>query len=183
MKYTYMVIALILTIPLIQAQPFHPIDKSPLDIAYFPDNFAHDRSAGDAALIRVIYSRPQKNGREIFGNLVPYGKVWRAGANENTEIKLYRDATVSGKPLPAGTYSLFTIPDKNEWTIIFNHALDFWGAYSYDEAKDALRIKVPRVALTKPVEYFSILFQDNDNGGIVMKLAWDTTLIEVPFQF
>ena len=81
-------------------------------MAYFPNNFAHDRKGEQEAVIRVIYSRPQKSGREIFGNLVPWKKVWRAGANEATEIKFYKDVEIGGKKVKAGTYSLFAIPDE-----------------------------------------------------------------------
>src|SRR5690349_20449916 len=86
------------------AQQFAALDKSPMDKAYFPNNFAHDRKAGDKAIIRVTYSRPQKNGREVMGKLVPYGKVWRAGANEATEIKFYQDVELAGKNVKAATY-------------------------------------------------------------------------------
>ena len=85
------------------SQKFASLDKSPMDMAYFPDNFAHDRKAGEMAVIRVTYSRPQKDGREIFGKLVPYGKVWRTGANEATEIKLYKDIELGGKKVKAGS--------------------------------------------------------------------------------
>src|SRR5688572_27740688 len=81
------------------AQTFRGLDKSPLDIAYFPDHFAHDRKEGQKAMVKVVYSRPYKNNREVFGTLVPYGKVWRTGANEATEIKFYEDATVGGKKI------------------------------------------------------------------------------------
>jgi hypothetical protein len=74
-----------------QSQNFRKVDKSPLDFAYFPEHFAHDRKEGDKAIVRVTYSRPSKNDREFFGKLVPYGKVWSTGANENTEIKFYQD--------------------------------------------------------------------------------------------
>jgi hypothetical protein len=112
------------------AQQLRPVDKSPMDMAYFPDNFAHDRKAGDKAIIRVTYSRPAKNGRVIFGKLVPFNEVWRAGANEATEIKLYQPIELAGKKVNAGSYALFAIPGEKEWTIILNSDLDYWGAYS-----------------------------------------------------
>ena len=94
------------------SQNFGGLDKSPMDMAYFPDNFAHDRKEGEKAVVRVTYSRPQKGGREIFGKLVPYGKVWRTGANEAIEIKFYQDVEIAGKKVKTGTYSLFTIPGE-----------------------------------------------------------------------
>ncbi|MEQ8417664.1 MAG: DUF2911 domain-containing protein [Imperialibacter sp.] len=166
-----------------QAQDFRGTDKSSMDMAYYPDNFAHDRKGSDEALVRVIYSRPKKNDREIFGKLESYGKVWRTGANENTEIKLYKDATVAGKKLKAGTYSLFTIPGESEWTIIFSSALDYWGAYSYKEDKDVLRVTVPSKKVADTIEYFSIVFAKSGTNGATMSLGWDKTVVDVPFTF
>ena len=116
MKHSFLFLAFSLCFGLlVSAQSFRGLDRSPLDMAYFPDNFAHDRGAEDKAIVRVIYSRPQKKGREIFGNKVPYGKVWRTGANEAPELKVYQDITLSGKEVKAGTYALFTLPGENEW--------------------------------------------------------------------
>lgn len=155
------------------AQTFRDMDKSPLDIAYFPDHFAHDRKPGDEAVIRVTYSRPQANGREVFGNLVPYGEVWRTGANEATEIKFYQDVTINGQKLAAGTYSLFTIPGKDAWTVIFNKDLDYWGAYSYQEQQDVLRASAPVQSLDQPLEAFSIQFEKGKGDTTIMHLGWD----------
>ena len=163
------------------AQNFRQPDQSPMDMAYYPDYFAHDRKPGDQAAVRVIYSRPQANGREIFGGLVPYGEVWRTGANEAPEIKFYRDVTIEGQTLPAGTYALFTIPGKDEWTIIFNQALDYWGAYNYDEQQDVLRATASVESLDQPVEAFSIQFEAGDDTA-VMHLAWDDTVASLPIQ-
>lgn len=165
-------------------QSFRDIDKSPVDIAYLPDNFAHDRKFApgrnlpESAVIRVVYGRPQMKGREVFGNLIDYDEVWRTGANEATEIKLYQDVSFAGKKLKAGTYALFTIPGKKEWTIIFNSDLNHWGAYSYNEAKDVLRVKVNSKSSKEQVEAFSIQFTDN-----AMNLAWDKTIVEVPIKY
>lgn len=162
--------------PAAEAQDFRALDQSPLDIAYFPDHFAHDRKPGDEAVARVTYSRPQANGREVFGGLVPYGEVWRTGANEAPEIKFYRDVTIGGQSLPAGTYSLFTIPGEDEWTVIFNEALDYWGAYRYDEGKDVLRATAPTETLDKPEEAFVIQFAAGEGNTAVMHLAWGDTV-------
>jgi hypothetical protein len=164
------------------AQNFRGLDQSPLDMAYYPDNFAHDRESGDEAVLKVIYSRPQMKGREIFGEKVPYGKVWRTGANEATEIKVYEDVTIGGKTLPAGHYALFTIPNENEWTVIFNSALDYWGAYNYDESQDVLRATASVSSLDEPIEAFTIQFDDADNGNAVMRMAWDQTVAELPIE-
>lgn len=163
------------------AQQFAGLDKSPLDIAYYPHNFAHDRKAGEQAVIRVVYSRPAKKGREIFGKQTPFGKVWRTGANEATEIKFYRDVEFAGKKVKAGTYSLYTIPGEKDWTIILNSDLDYWGAYSYNEKKDVVRVIVQASQSPTEVENFTIQFDKKTDKQGIMKLAWDKTVVEVPF--
>jgi hypothetical protein len=118
----------------------------------------------------------------MLGETEPFGKVWRTGANETTEIKLFKDVTFAGKVIPAGTYSLYTIPDKTEWTIIFNSKLDTWGAYEYDETKDVVRFKVPAGKTESEVEAFTIAF-DGGNGEATMIMAWENTLIKIPVKF
>jgi hypothetical protein len=173
------------------AQKLRGIDKSPMDMAYYPDNFAHDRKfapklIGDMpTIVRITYSRPAKKEREVFGTkIVPYGEVWRLGANESTEIKFYQDVTIQGKKVKAGTYSLFAIPTATEWTIILNNDLDFWGAYSYNKNNDVLRISVPTKKTDEVVENFSIqCIKGSNDKETTMKLAWDMTLVEVPISF
>ncbi len=165
------------------AQNFRGLDKSPMDMAYFPDNFAHDRKAGEKAVARVIYSRPQKNGREIYGKLIPYGKVWRAGANEATEVKFYQDIELAGKRVKAGTYSLFTIPGEKEWTIILNSDVDYWGAYRYKAENDVLRVTAPATEVNNTIENFTIQFEEKGDKAGVMRLAWDKTVVDVPFTY
>jgi hypothetical protein len=166
-----------------EAQNFRGLDKSPMDMAYFPDNFAHDRREGDKAIVRVTYSRPQKGGREIFGKLIPYGKIWRTGANEATEIKVYQDIELAGKKVAAGTYSLFTIPGEKQWTIILNSDLDYWGAYSYKAENDVVRVTAPVTKANNAVENFTIQFNQKGEKGGEMKLAWDKTVVAVPFTY
>ena len=175
----------------VQAQKLRGTDKSPMDMAYFPDNFAHDRKfapklIGDMpAIVRITYSRPAKKEREVFGTkIVPYGEVWRLGANESSEIKFYQDVTIQGKKVKAGTYSLFAIPTATEWTIILNKDLDFWGAYSYNKDNDVLRVNVPTKKTDEVVENFSIqCIKGSNDKETTMKLAWDMTLVEVPISF
>jgi hypothetical protein len=154
-----------------------PLDPSPADIAYF-------RPAGrnTETVARVIYGRPLKKGRTMLGGTDPYGKVWRLGANEATEIKLYKDLTFGDKLIKAGTYTMYAIPDKSEWTIIFNTKLDTWGAYSYEESKDVARIKVPAGATKSEVEAFSIWFTDEKSPDKAMFIAWENTLVKVPIK-
>lgn len=149
------------------AQKFAKLDKSPLDISYYRT----DRNAPPMA--KVIYSRPQLNGRALE-TLAPSGKVWRTGANEATEIIFYKDSKFGGKDVKAGTYALYTIPGDKEWTVILSSDTDVWGAYNYNESKDVLRVKAP-VTQGEAVEAFSIAF-DNNN----MYMAWDTTRVAVP---
>ena len=183
MKYILFTALLItLSSATLKAQNFRELDKSPMDMAYFPDNFAHDRKPGQKAIARVTYSRPQKSGREIFGKLVPYGKVWRAGANEASEIKFYEDVNLGGKNVKAGTYSLFTIPGEKEWTIILNNDLDYWGAYSYNTKNDVLRVTAPATESSNAVENFTIQFESKGEKQGAMKFAWDKTVVEVPIR-
>jgi hypothetical protein len=154
------------------SQKFPELDLSPHDISYF-------RGKDKMPLIKVLYGRPQKKGRKIFGELEPYGKVWRTGANESTEIKFYKDVKIDGKDIKAGTYSLFTIPDKDHWTIILNTSLDQWGAYSYDEKADVLRSQVKVQTLPLVAEVLSIAFKDQEQGALLI-IAWDKTLVELP---
>jgi len=171
------------------AQKMDGLDKSPMDMAYYPDNFAHDRKfapklIGDMpAIVRVTYSRPAKNGRELFGKLIKYNEVWRAGANESAEINFYRDVTIQGKMVKAGTYSLFIIPTATEWSIIINSDLDYWGAYSYNLEHDVTRVTVPVKQTKEVVENFSVKFRKESDQSTVMMMAWDTTLVEVPISF
>ncbi|XLS30144.1 DUF2911 domain-containing protein [Flavobacteriaceae bacterium M23B6Z8] len=159
----------------ISAQKFSGLDKSPHDIAYYRTQ----RSA--PPLVKVIYGRPQKKGRKIFGGIVSYGDVWRTGANEATEITFYKDATFGGKQVKAGTYTLFTVPGEKEWTVILNSDLDVWGAYSYNKAKDVARVTVPVEKDSKSLEAFSIAF--NQVGDDVhLTLAWDQDRVAVPIK-
>ncbi|MCX6214429.1 DUF2911 domain-containing protein [Spirosoma sp.] len=187
MKKTALLLGFILfTIATASAQTFRGLDKTPMDMAYYPDDYAHDRKFApakigtDKAMVRITYNRPFKNGREVFGKLVPYGKVWRAGANEAPEIKFYQDVTIGGKKIPAGSYALLTIPNENEWIIILSSDVDQWGAYSYNEKLDVARVNVPVQKAETPLENFSIQFAKKDAKNAVMYMGWDTTVVAVP---
>ncbi|TKC04985.1 DUF2911 domain-containing protein [Pedobacter frigoris] len=161
-----------------QEVKFPALDSSPADIVYYPLNVAKSKD-DSTPLIKVIYSRPSKKGREIFGVLEQYGKIWRLGANESTEIRFYKPAVIEGKKIKAGTYSLFAIPNKDKWVLIFNKQLDKWGAFTYNQQKDVMRVEVPVKALAKPQEILAITFIPAENGARLI-IAWDSTQVELP---
>lgn len=133
--------------------------------------------------IKITYSQPHKNGRTIFGGIVPFGQVWRTGANEATELTISRDIKINGQDLKAGTYALLTIPDKDHWTIILNGDLGMWGAYNYNTAYDVLKFEVPVIATGDFVyEAFSILIDPRNSKADII-LAWDRTKVVIPVQF
>src|ERR1700756_2007913 len=129
--------------------------------------------------VTITYHRPSVAGREVWGKTVPYGKVWRAGANENTTITFTDDVSIEGKPLAAGTYGLHTIPDKDQWTIIFSKNSTSWGSFSYDEKEDALRVTVkPHAA--EFVEAMEYSFDDPKPDSVAVTLRWEK--VAVPFR-
>jgi Protein of unknown function (DUF2911) len=131
------------------------------------------------SIVTIDYHRPLAGGREIFGKVVPYGKVWRAGANENSTIAFSDDVSVEGKPLAAGKYGLHMIPDKEQWMIIFSKNSTSWGSFSYDEKEDALRVTVkPRPAETEDALIYT--FDDVKDDSALTTLRWDKTA--VPFR-
>ncbi|MBS0001062.1 MAG: DUF2911 domain-containing protein [Cyclobacteriaceae bacterium] len=182
-KFSFLVILFFLYASLSYGQYFRGLDKSPMDVAYFPDNYAHDRKAGEKAIIKVTYSRPQRRGRDLFGDLIPYGEVWRTGANEATEIRIYQPLTIQGQPVEPGIYSLYTIPEPDKWTTILNEDLDYWGSYSYLQDHDVLRIEAPVRKMDQNVEVFTIQFEATGEGTGKMQIAWGETLVEVPIQY
>ena len=156
-----------------QAQNFSGLDKSPADIASFPTSY---RVADKA--VKVVYSRPQLKGRSL-SDLAPDGKVWRTGANECAEITFYKDANFGGQSVKAGTYSLFTIPGDGEWTVILNSNLNQWGAYSYDQGADVVRVSATASPDSDSLEACSIAFKKGD-GGAHLVMGWGTTRVATP---
>src|SRR5581483_8776484 len=129
--------------------------------------------------ITVNYHRPLVNGRKIWGGLVPYGKVWRAGANENTTIEFSDPVSVEGKPLDKGTYGLHMIPNPDSWTVIFSKTNTGWGSYSYDQKDDALRVNVKPKPLDQPEEALEFEFEDLKPDSTAVTLKWEK--LAVPF--
>jgi hypothetical protein len=158
------------------------LDKSPMDMSYFPADYPILKTQNKATtppVARVVYSRPQKDNREIFGQLVEYNKVWRLGANEATEVEFFKDVTIAGKKIVKGRYTLYAIPTETKWTVILNKDTDTWGAFVYDEKKDVLRTTLPVQILPAPVEAFSMNFTKTDKG-MDLFIAWDTVGVNLP---
>ena len=161
------------------------LDKSPMDMSYFPTDYPilkTQNKTTTAPVARVVYSRPQKDNRSIFGQLIEYNKVWRLGANEATEIEFFRDVNIAGKKVLKGRYTLYAIPTEAKWTLIINKDTDTWGAFVYDEKKDLLRTDVPVQTLPSPVDAFSMSFNKTDKGTDLF-IAWDTVGVNLPIEF
>jgi hypothetical protein len=156
----------------VNAQKFSGLDKSPMDAASFPSSY----KVADKA-VKIVYSRPQLNGRSL-GDLAPNGKQWRTGANEAAEITFYKDMTVAGTPVKAGTYTLSTIPGETEWTIILSSDLNTWGAYFYNEANDVARVKGAASTNDESLDAFSVAFTDDGT----MHMGWGNTRVAVPMN-
>ena len=132
--------------------------------------------------IELSYSRPAVKGRTIFGDLVPYGKVWRTGANAATNITFGDDVTINGTKIPAGKYGLLTIPGASEWIIIITHQLDVNNPANYKQDQDVVRVTVPTHEMPFSLENFSIFFNNITPNSCDMELLWDKTLVAVPIQ-
>lgn len=187
MKYRMIIFLLCAGIVTATAQTRPPaVDKSPMDMSYFPCNYPVLRIQNkitEPLCARVVYSRPQKNGRSVFGELVEYGKIWRLGANEATEIELYKDAKVKGNKLKKGRYTMYAIPVQDKWTIIFNRETDIWGAFQYDQTKDVLRVDVTPEKTAEPSEAFTMIFEKANGGGANLLVMWDAVKASIPFTF
>ena len=127
--------------------------------------------------VKITYSRPHKRDRKIFGSLIPFGKVWRTGANEASEITVTKDIVIGGKRLAAGTYTLFSIPNQDKWKIIINRDLGQWGAFDYNAAHNILTFEVPVQTMTTPYEPFTISFNQKESTTDLL-LMWDKHLSE-----
>jgi hypothetical protein len=163
-----------------------PLDKSPMDMCYYPVDYPvlKIQKKADLPLVaRVIYGRPQKNDRSIFGDLVPYDMVWRVGANEATEIEFFRDVKVGGKKLAKGRYTLYAIPTADKWTLVLNKETDTWGAFGYDAKKDILRTDVNVVTRPDVVEVFTICFEGKEKNKTNLMIAWDNKEVHLPINW
>jgi hypothetical protein len=179
-RHTFAVLAgsLLATVALgQQPQPPAPAPPPPMRLPQASQGASVKQTIG-LNDVTITYSRPGVKGRKIWGGLVPYSNVWRTGANAATTIQFTDDVLVEGQPLPAGTYSLHTIPGEKEWTLIFNKDANQWGSYSYDAAKDAVRVKVTPMA-GPPQEWMQFRFEDPSINSARVVLAWEN--LQVPF--
>lgn len=156
------------------AQDFKSLDDSPHDIVYFRTNKISPPT------IKVLYGRPQKNGRDIFDEVIPYGEIWRVGANEATEVVFYKDVVFGETKVKAGTYVLYAIPNEKEWTLILSSRTDVWGTYEYEQKYDVARVQA-KVSRAEFVEAFSIGFKEKGKQ-VNMVLGWDTARITAPIK-
>jgi hypothetical protein len=131
--------------------------------------------------MEVLYHRPAVNGRKVWGGLVPYGQVWRAGANENTVVSFSTPVTVGGTTLPAGRYGLHMLPTEGEWTVMFSSQSKAWGSYSYDAKEDAARVKTAPVP-TEPTDRLTYTFDDPSENGVTLSLRWDTLRVPIKLE-
>ena len=167
------------------------IDKSPMDMSYFPDDYPKQKMATPNManpVARVIYSRPQKNGRIIFADstitenvIQHYGQDWRMGANEATEIEFFKEVTINGNKISAGRYIIYCIPFADKWKIIINQNLYSWGLH-IDKTKDLAQIDIPVIKNNVQIEYFTMLFQKSTYGCDLV-MSWGDIKAVLPINF
>lgn len=131
--------------------------------------------------ISIDYCRPSARDREVFGGIIPFGKVWRAGANEATTVSFSHSIKIDGQDLPAGKYGLFAIPDEESWTIIFNSEWNQWGAYHYNPEHDVLRIKA-KSEKSDFTEMFTVSFSSISKEKGTLSLSWEKTRVDIPIE-
>ena len=185
----YLLGAILITVALsasaqMKAPTIPPLDKSPMDMSYYPANYPIlkiQNKVSDPLVMRVIYSRPQVDGRKIFGGLQNYGEVWRLGANEATEIDFYKDVTINNKKIKKGRYTMYAIPYPEKWTFILNKDTDTWGSFKYDSTKDVVRMDLP-VVKNEPTEDLTIVFEKTSKGAN-MSMYWADVKTTLPIGF
>lgn len=159
------------------------LDKSPMDMCYYPENYPvlkMQHKEPGPLIVRVIYSRPQKNGRPIFGSLIEYGKPWRLGANEATEIEFFKDVNIQQKRVPRGRYILYCVPYADKWKIRLNGDLNTWGL-QIDSTKDLFEFEIPISKTNYPYEYFTIEFE-SAQPGLQLSMMWDSVRAVLPIK-
>ena len=153
-------------------------------MSYYPVNYPLlkiQNKITEPLIMRIIYSRPQLNGRKVFGELQEFGKVWRLGANEATEIEFFKEVRINGKKVKKGRYTLYCIPYADKWTLIVNKEADTWGSFGYDPSKDIVRMDVP-VVKNESTEALTILFEKSSIGASLL-MYWDEAKATLPITF
>ncbi len=170
------------------ANPYVPLDQSPMDMIYFPVEYpinSMNNQISAPLVARVIYSRPHKKNRIIFSEAVSalcrYGQPWRLGANEATEITFYQNVSIDGHTLPKGSYTLYCIPQKDKWTIVFNSSLNTWGLHM-DESKDIFRTEIPVSVQEPAVEDYTMFFTPAADGAD-LNMVWDNVKAKLSIAF
>jgi len=173
--------------PVVNIQPtnsFTPVDISPMDMIYFPIDYPVLKMTQKniaPPTVRVIYSRPHREGRKIFGELLKYGEPWRLGANEATEIEFFKNVKIQDKSIPAGRYVLYCIPDSTNWVIALNNNTYSWGLKIPDET-DVQRFTIPVENLHASTEFFTMFFEETKSGAELV-MTWDNVMTRLPIQF
>ena len=160
------------------------LDQSPMDMAYYPLDYPKLKMShhmNEELVARVIYSRPQKNGRAIFGDVLKYGVPWRLGANEATEIEFFKNVSIQNRKVPKGRYVLYCVPYENEWTVVLNNDLFTWGL-KIDSSMDAFRFNIPIDKTKYPYEVFTMDFQKAAKG-MQLTIRWDSVRAILPIDF
>lgn len=171
-----------------QESKWPKVDVSNMDAEYYPANVAWRNYLGEdernkRPQIRLIYSRPMMNNRAIFGTLIPYGKVWRLGANEATEITFYQPVGIAGTMVNPGTYSVSALVNEKDWEIRFSSQLGIWGAAKMDESKIVAKAKVPVTMKSNSEELLCMSFRQLDDLTAGLVIQWDKTMVELPIAF
>jgi hypothetical protein len=164
--------------------PYVDVDVSPMDMSYFPADYPKLKMADSIntpPVMRVIYSRPHKGGRKIFGGLQKFGEPWRLGANEATEIEFFKPVTIQSKKINPGRYVLYCIPYEDKWTIILNNSIYTWGL-KIDSTKDLVHFDIPIQKSAVDFEYLTMLFKKTNTGAELI-MAWDDTEARLPINF
>lgn len=166
------------------ANPYVQVDVSPMDMAYFPADYPIKKMNKEEVappVARVIYSRPHRGGRKLFGELVKWGQPWRLGANEATEIRFFQPVTILDKKIDKGQYVMYAIPYEDKWTIVLNSNLYSWGL-KFDSTKDVFKFDVPAAIKPQTIEYFTMMFEKTTTGADLL-MAWEAREVRLPIQF
>lgn len=176
MKKTFLVVALLffsgIFLKQAKAQDFKGLDKSPMDLASYPDNYRISDK-----VIKIVYSRPQLKGRSLT-NLAKFGKKWRTGANEATEITFFKDVNFGGTPVKSGTYTMYTIPGETNWTVVLSSQLNVWGVYFHKDENDVAKVTIPIKKSEEIIDVFSIVI-DKD---MTIHMGWGDVILSIPVQ-